>query len=353
MKKLKINNYNDSDYKKYKHNSAIDYNLKATTDNNNYQWIDIFEKYIDYLDDIIRNPRRFIQSEELLVQIEKAKKVNEESVRHLAQHTNLIQSIEKDNMPKPSKILNVFKEETFDLYENRFIATLINKLYIFITIQNETIKNAKNTEGNSEKSVTYKSKTKVDNAEISASLKIDIKEKNDKIDLDAVQKRINALYQIINQFKKSPLMKSLERAQPVRSPIRKTNAILKDYQLRKCLELWEFLEQLQSDIELDEYVANTFIDENEFIENITLSNYINFCALTNRLITGKEEIDDKARNIFSDLIKLYIERPNIGLKNFRKELIDDLDMLCQQYENDYNKIKNSYDKFFSSFNYFE
>ena len=59
-----------------------------------------------------------------------SKRINEESIKHLAQHTQLIQSVGKDNMPQPVKILNVYKEETYDLYENRFISTLIKKLYI-------------------------------------------------------------------------------------------------------------------------------------------------------------------------------------------------------------------------------
>lgn len=349
MKKLKINNYSETDYKLFRSQTGVNSKIDIESENKNYNWIPVFEEYMPYIDDIIRNPRRFIQSEELLVQIEKAKKINEESIKHLAQNTHLIQSVDKDYNPQPKKILNIYKEETFDLYENRFIATLINKLYAFITLQYENMKKEDLTEYASEKNVAYKSKTVIDNQEFIASVNLYVKQKNEQIDLKAVKERIDELYEVINQFKKSNLMKQLDRAQPVRSPIRKTNAILKDPQLNKCLELWEILEQLESDIKLDNQSIENYLNEEEFINDLTLSNYINFCTLTKRMISEETENADKAKNIFNDLIKIYIEREDIGILNFRKELVEDLDMLCMQYERDYNAVKETYDNFFASF----
>lgn len=351
MEKLKINNYNDIDYKKFKSMTHISCDLDINSDNQDYKWVDVFENYIPYLDAIVRNPRRFIQTDELLVQIEKAKKINDESIKHLAQHTHLIQSVDENDMPQPSKILNIYKEETYDIYENRFISTLIKKLYTFITIQYDLMKKTDVKNGCSQKNVTYKANTILDNKEYSSSLKINVKENQENINFKLIKEKIDNLYNIVVQFRKSDLMKQLERAQAVRSPIRKTNAILKDPQLNKCLELWEILEKLQNSVHLDTETFG-YIDEQSFEENLTLTNYINFCALTNRAVTEEAKINDKAKNIFSDLIKIYIERPEIGVENFRKELVEDLDMLCLQYEKDYNYVKASYEKFFNSFNNF-
>lgn len=353
MKKLKINKYNDNDYKKFKKNTTLNYDFNINSDNSDYSWIKIFEEYIPNLDAIVRNPRRFIQSDESLVPIEKAKKISEESIKHLAQNTQLIQSIDNEGMPQPLKILNIYKEETYDLYENRFIASLINNLYLFINMQYEKLKNVDVNNSNSKKSIKYNAKTIIDNEEYSTNLKINIKEDKNQIDLKVVKEKIDDLHEVVVDFKNSSLMKELDRAEPVRSPIRKTNAILKDVQLNKCLELWEILEQLQNSIKFDSINDdNDLIDENEFVENLTLANYMNFCSLTNRVVTDDVEAEDKAKNIFNELIKIYIERSNIGIKNFRKELVDDLDMLCLQYEKDYNKVKDVYEEFFNSFNYF-
>ena len=57
--------------------------------------------------------------EEIILDIEKTKKVTIESIKHLAKHTNFISEYkEEEDFIKPSKLLNVLKEETFNTYEN-------------------------------------------------------------------------------------------------------------------------------------------------------------------------------------------------------------------------------------------
>ena len=96
-----------------------------------YEWIDMIDETLPYLDNILRNPKRFIINEEEVVQVEKSKKVTVESIIHLTQHTNYIQKIEDNGDVKPSKILNINKEESLDTYENRFVYTLINNTRTF------------------------------------------------------------------------------------------------------------------------------------------------------------------------------------------------------------------------------
>ena len=100
-----------------------------------YSWVDTIEEAIPAIDNIIRNPRRFIVSEEDVVRIEKTKKISLESIKDLAVHTNYIQEVDDDGFVKPIKLLNIFKEETIDLYENRFIYTLITTLNRFVEEQ--------------------------------------------------------------------------------------------------------------------------------------------------------------------------------------------------------------------------
>ena len=69
----------------------------------NYTWIEIFEDVIPYIDNILRNPKRFIINEEEVVKVELSKKVTVESIIHLTQHTNYIQDIEDNGDVKPSK----------------------------------------------------------------------------------------------------------------------------------------------------------------------------------------------------------------------------------------------------------
>ena len=95
-------------------------------------WIQKLEETLPYIDNIVRNPRRFIVPEEEVTIIEKTKKVTQESIKHLAKHSSLVHEIDEEGFVKPAKLLNVYKEETYDLYENRFMFTLIKNLYKFI-----------------------------------------------------------------------------------------------------------------------------------------------------------------------------------------------------------------------------
>ena len=65
----------------------------------NFEWLDIMEDTIRYLDNILRNPNRFIINEDEVVKVELAKHVTVESIKHLARNTNLIQEID-ENDPK-------------------------------------------------------------------------------------------------------------------------------------------------------------------------------------------------------------------------------------------------------------
>ena len=96
------------------------------------EWIEKMEDTLEYLDNILRAPTRLIVNEEEVVKIEKIKKVTVESIKHLAKNAGFIEEVEDDGEVKPGKLLNVFKEETFNTYENRFIYTLIQKMLTII-----------------------------------------------------------------------------------------------------------------------------------------------------------------------------------------------------------------------------
>ena len=85
-------------------------------------WIQTIESYFPSLDKITKNPRSNLKYEEDVVAIEKAKKINATSVRHLAAHTHYIKDInEKDNTVIPKKILTTNAEQDYQIYENRFV----------------------------------------------------------------------------------------------------------------------------------------------------------------------------------------------------------------------------------------
>ena len=94
-------------------------------------WIDKIEAAMPMLDIIIRNPSVAIEDVDEVLPVELSKHITEKSIKHLAQHTNLILDIKGDEIT-PQKILNVFHEETYLTYENKFVNTLLNRLTAFV-----------------------------------------------------------------------------------------------------------------------------------------------------------------------------------------------------------------------------
>ena len=104
----------------------------------NEDWINVVEDSLMALDTCIRNPTKYIEEIEEVVPIELSRTLSPRSIQHLATHTNLISKIEGDDIT-PSKILNVHREETLMTYENKFLNTLVNRLFIFINTRYEKL----------------------------------------------------------------------------------------------------------------------------------------------------------------------------------------------------------------------
>ena len=270
-----------------------------------YSWVDVLNESVPYLDTIIRNPRRFIVQEEDIVPIEKTKKVSEESIKHLAVHTNLIQEVDEEGMVKPLKLLNIFKEETIDLYENRFIYSLIMNLYSFV--RNQLTYREQSTSNTEERLVKYEANTNYNNQNITINMDIVSKNNDEVVESEDVLKdreeKINNIKEILEDFMASKFMKAMSNATPVRSPIRKTNVILKEQNFIKALELWEFLEHYQTEQPVKEINEESILTNEDYKQNFDLTYFINYGVLNN--VISKSGTLSLPENV--DLIKSIYE----------------------------------------------
>ena len=101
-------------------------------------WLTAIEECLDDLTVIIDRPRRYIKTTEEVVPVALAKKITADSVRHLSMNTQFIASSEDGDI-QPTHILNVTVDETYDLYENRFVYHLIQRLVTFIDKRTDLI----------------------------------------------------------------------------------------------------------------------------------------------------------------------------------------------------------------------
>lgn len=206
-------------------------------------WVEAIENGLVHVDNFLRNPRRTIEDVEEVVPIALSKKITIESVKHLAQHTDLIQSIDKKSGKiTPSKILNVHKEESLLTYENKFVNTLIDRLYIFISTRYEKLAQV----AKDEEVFSLGYDTVVDDG-IGGKMKVDLKiETIDSLDTyDAngytVWQRVEKLKKAIEGYKGSELCTALGN-NFIRPPVMRTNAIMKNVDLKACLTLWQYIE---------------------------------------------------------------------------------------------------------------
>ena len=241
-------------------------------------WIDKIEGVIFDLGEIIANPRQVTKSEGNIVPVELARKTGAESVQHLASHTQYVKEIDEYGNVIPSKILSMINEDDIRTYENRFIATFVRRLVLFIEKRYEFV--SKFAELHDESVLMFKNKSIVDGAEVEIETKIKIKRKNDEevgIKNNEYIERIKQMRQYILYFYTSDFMKKLRTEKDVHNPILQTNIIRKNPLYHHCYEVYRFIERYEHlgvNYKVDEQF--TIFDPNEMAEiNHTLfANYI-------------------------------------------------------------------------------
>ena len=217
-------------------------------------WIKAVEESLPALDELIRNPSHFIAETEEILPIEMTKKITSRSVAHLSRHTDLISKVEGDTVT-PIKMLNVFREDSILTYENKFLNTLIYKLFVFVNSRYNTALNY----GVDEKVTAIEFEDKFYHDEYKAKVKINIElskksngeerseeERINRITQSDLWQRVSRLNDVVAAYRSSDFCLAMG-THYVRPPVIRTNAILKNKYFRQCLALWEFIESYEDD----------------------------------------------------------------------------------------------------------
>ena len=219
------------------------------------EWIEKIEYAIPYLDAFIRSPGIAIQENEEILPVELTKKVSEKSIRYLSQHTNHILKIDGDDVT-PSKLLNVFRDETLLTYENKFINTLLVRLNAFIDKRFAVLAGTSGIEKNyvfDYQTSFHHSLLESEKNTAKMTLKIELTSpiKDNLSDVEIAEneeyaqilQRLCHIRNSIMAFSSSPLIVSLGKNY-IRPPVIRTNPILKNKNLNACLTLWEYIENV-------------------------------------------------------------------------------------------------------------
>ena len=267
------------------------------------EWVEKIEEVLPYMDKAIREDRKFIETYEEVDRVDKVKQVTKEAVRHLTQHTSLIQKVDADGLVSPSKLLNTHREDSYATYENRFLYTLIFKTISFVEARFRALKEAPN---DSYTSVEMKRYANLNNQMFAFNLTY-ASESHDRDKVDKEEdisnltdyERITRIRMMLDDFVNTNLIQSLKGCIQVRSPINKTNCIKKNPNFSKCNELWSFIEAYRKTgyvVESNEFSGEMDADTQSELYDVMAFQHFVMTISTNKALKDKLHADYVAEN---------------------------------------------------------
>lgn len=284
------------------------------------RWLTVVEEGLTSIFNIVDKPRRFIATTEEVVPVALARKITADSVRHLSQNTQFITTNAKGDI-QPTKVLNVTTEESFDLYENRFVYHLIQRLFAFVDKRTDVIFWSTGDETCN----TMCMESKIDDAYEEISYKVEMTVKNRQSfaenDNDNMElfKRIDRVRRMSRTLRASSFCDIMNGCAKVKSPIQRTNLMMKDPDYRNCYKLWQFIESYDE-------VGYSIEEQDtalEFDEEYQTQMYINL--ITNYTIF-KSLIESDPRKLTEIVTKKRKPVKPKFIKKIQEEIVDNCDI---------------------------
>lgn len=302
-------------------------------------WITTLEDALFSVEKIVKNPRKFIIDEELVVDVEKARRTTAKTVRHLSSNSQFVSNISEDGEVRPKKLLTTEMAEDLAIYENRFICTLVHFCVNFVEKRYNDIINHAAAFNQTGAGID----SKFNFGDNECSVKLDMKIKGEPLDKTLVE-RNNELIEKIQILRKrlkvllnTEFMRVLGSSKPIHPPIMKTNLIKMNVDYNNAYKLWLFISAYTEEGFTVDYQSKTLPVSDRFYEGMS-----EVAALVMREMfadgyLNKEEFDKipfeskKERKVKID----NIIKPEISFEKDKEEAADDL--INEYY---YKRIKN-------------
>lgn len=318
--------------------SEMYYTMNNSCDALNFEWLDKIIEACPFIDQIVRHPKLTLVKEEVVSTIERAKKITSESVKDLAKHSSYINDIDEETGDvRPSKILEVRNEETYNIYENRFLYTFIHDLQRFIFEREDELKNI--ILGNN-KSLEYKAESMEDGEKINIELKItSSQEENSKKDnklediINRQLERIKEVKEFINSWYKSDMFKELDKAHVpfIKPPVKPTNIILKNPNFQLSVQMWEYIRNYGDNLDEENNEALTSAGNDaltSLLDNSFLIDYFVMDSVSKRKREEREKVNNYSIILLADMVRRVLDLLKINGKDISEEEL--LDILLHQ-----------------------
>ncbi len=311
--------------------SSMNYKSNINGDVLNFEGLDVIWDACPYIDNVVRNPKLILINNSNVELIEKAKKVTSESVKDLARHTYYIDEFDPaNNVVRPNKILNIYSEETFNIYENKFLYTLIYFITRFVLNKEKELEEL---EIDRYRKLVYSGETRIGQEDLEIKLIIkgtdrskanEDKKLNEEI--KKAKERISRIKDYISGWSRSELIKTLEKARVklINPPIKKTNIILKNPNFQVAVNLWNYLYNYDEDS--GDVRKNLDKDGNNLLtgllEHSFLVDYFVMDSVCKTLNEQKEKLGEYAFFLITEEIKRLVDLlKKCGLKITDEEIL--------------------------------
>ena len=210
-------------------------------------FIDVLENAYPSFSKIARDPKRSLRYETDVVLVEKAHRINSDSIKHLASHTQFIRQVDKEGNVTPDKILTTFAEEDIAIYENRVYKTLVEIIINFLTRRIHVLE--ENVNSNKTDELKYNNKMEVSGGTFDIDLNIRMVRpmfEANKRSQELVDK-LNNMLTAYRGLQSTTFMRELKNAKPVVPPVLKTNIFLHNPEFQIVYNTWIFMERYQTE----------------------------------------------------------------------------------------------------------
>lgn len=214
--------------------------------NNNINDFEEIAKTIPYLRKICNAPRSFIKSIEEKVQIDQVKRINKKAISKLSNNSNDWYA-RSFTMVKPKSVIADINEETLDIYENRFIRTLIDRITLRLISRESYLNRLLSEKKDSDIERSLMIEFKKNNHKDSLLYKLNTEKYNRVLterDIYEMLDRVADIQKSVSILKQSELYRILKRKNKVKSPILVTNILMFENNYKQAYKLWRELEKV-------------------------------------------------------------------------------------------------------------
>lgn len=257
-------------------------------------WILTLESALYSVENIVRNPRKFIAEDETIVDVAKARRTNSKTVRHLTSHSQYVQNIDEKGEVRPKKLLVVQLDEDLAIYENRFVCALINRLIHFVEQRHRDLEGKMDV--SKQTNVCMKSEFTYGDSKFICDIRLQMQEPpEDRAELERnkdLYERVEVIRRRLRVLQATEFYKQLNGKKPVRPPIQKTNLLKKNVDYNNCYNLWLYISSytyLGYSIEVKDKslpVDGDYFDDLTYIAGLSLQ------SLVNNNIISREKYDE-------------------------------------------------------------